>query len=114
MAILLIRSHRLKAMPPRSHRRILPGPWAIRRVEVMEERCKHDLLPGHCGFCQVPSSEPAEQVNGRELVEWLGRFARAPERSLPKKLTAVQEPPVACQAQEKRNVDFATVEVAKS
>jgi len=80
----------------------------------MEERCKHDLLPGHCGFCQVPSSEPAEQVNGRELVEWLGRFARAPERSLPKKLTAVQEPPVACQAQEKRNVDFATVEVAKS
>jgi len=40
----------------------------------MEKRCKHDLLPGQRGFCQAPSSEPAEHVNGQEFVAWLGRF----------------------------------------
>jgi hypothetical protein len=48
----------------------------------MKERCKHDLLPGQCGFCHAPSSEPAERVNGQELVVWLGRFARSSESGL--------------------------------
>ena len=58
----------------------------------MEERCKHDLLPGQCGFCPVTSSEPAEQVNGRELVVWLGKFARAPESALPEQRTKPESP----------------------
>jgi len=58
----------------------------------MEERCKHDLLTGQCGFCPVTSSEPAEQVNGQELVAWLGRFARAPESARPEQRTKHESP----------------------
>ena len=59
---------------------------------VMDGRCKHDLLPGQCGFCPVTSSEPAEQVNGQELVVWLGKFARAPESALPEQRTKPESP----------------------
>jgi len=43
----------------------------------MKERCKHDLLPGQCGFCPVTSSELAGDHNGQEFVAWLRRFTRA-------------------------------------
>ena len=71
---------------------MLPGIQALHRVEDMEERCKHDLLPGQCGFCQIPSSGPAEHVDARELVVWLGRFARASESDLPAQRTDHQSP----------------------
>jgi hypothetical protein len=48
----------------------------------MEERCKHDLLPGQCGFCPVSSSAPRGLPDGQEFVAWLGRFTRA-ESGLP-------------------------------
>jgi hypothetical protein len=49
----------------------------------MKERCKHDLLPGQCGFCPVTSSEPAGHVDGQELVAWLGGFTRPSKSGLP-------------------------------
>src|SRR5260370_6286956 len=58
---------------------MLPEIQALRRVETMEERCKHDLLPAQCGFCPVTSSEPSGHVNDPEFVAWLGKFARPPE-----------------------------------
>src|SRR2546430_5652203 len=45
----------------------------------MEKRCKHDLLPGQCSFCQGPSSEAVGHVNGQEFVAWLGRFNQPPK-----------------------------------
>ena len=92
MAILPIHQEGLKPMSPTGYRVVLPGIPALRRVEAMEERCKHDLLPGQCGFCQVPSLEPAEHVNGQELVAWLGRFARPPEPGLPGQRTDHKSP----------------------
>jgi len=83
VAILPIHQEGLKLMSPTGYRVVLPGIPALRRVEAMEERCKHDMLPRHCGFCQVSSPEPAEHVNGQELVAWLGRLTRPPESGLP-------------------------------
>ncbi len=51
----------------------------------MDERCKHDLLPGHCGFCLLARPEPAEHGNGREPVDWLGRFVQPSGPALPKR-----------------------------
>ena len=92
MAILLTHRDGLKPISPTGYRVVLPGIQALRRVEAMEERCKHDLLPGQCGFCQVPSPEAAEHVDGRELVAWLGRFARPPEPGLPGQRTDHESP----------------------
>jgi len=47
----------------------------------MNERCKHDLLPGQCGFCPVPSGDPAERTC-EELAAWLGRFAGTPMQAV--------------------------------
>jgi hypothetical protein len=44
----------------------------------MDERCKHDLLPGQCGFCPVSSSEPRGLADGQEFVAWLGRVTPTP------------------------------------
>ena len=46
-------------------------------LRVMNERCKHDLLPGQCGLCPVPSGGPAERPC-EKLAAWLGRFAGTP------------------------------------
>src|SRR5216683_6366291 len=40
------------------------------------ERCKHDMLPRHCAFCQVPSKETSS-LNAHSLTEWLARLAQA-------------------------------------
>ena len=45
----------------------------------MDERCKHDLLPGQCGFCPVSSSELAGDHNGQEFAAWLGKFTPPPK-----------------------------------
>jgi len=42
----------------------------------MNERCKHDLLPGQCGFCPVPSGDPAERP-----CEELGLVSSSPSRT---------------------------------
>ena len=46
----------------------------------MKERCKHDMLPGYCGFCRLLSSDAvqAAPVNGHDFVALLGRFAPHP------------------------------------
>jgi hypothetical protein len=60
---------------------------------VMDERCKHDLLPGHCGFCLLLGpSEPPEYGNGHEPVDWLGRFAQPSRPALPKRRTDHESP----------------------
>jgi hypothetical protein len=59
---------------------------------VMDERCKHDLLPGHCGFCPETSPRPAEHGNGQEPLGWLGRFAHPSEPALPKRRTGHESP----------------------
>ena len=53
----------------------------------MKERCKHDMLPGYCGFCRLLSSDAAQAapVNGHDFVALLGRFAPHPEPVLPKR-----------------------------
>ncbi len=71
---------------------MLPEIQALRRVETMEERCKHDLLPAQCGFCPVTSSEPSGHVNDPEFVAWLGKFARPPESGLPAERTNHESP----------------------
>jgi hypothetical protein len=59
----------------------------------MKERCKHDMLPGYCGYCRLLSSdaEQAAQGNGHDFVAWLGRFAPLtaphPDPVLPKRPT---------------------------
>ena len=59
----------------------------------MKERCKHDLLPGSCGFCRLLPSDAAQAapMNGHDFVAWLGRFApmpaHHPEPSPPKRPT---------------------------
>ena len=58
----------------------------------MDERCKHDLFPGHCGFCLLATPGPAGQGNGHELVDWLGRFAQPSEPALPKRRTGHESP----------------------
>jgi hypothetical protein len=58
----------------------------------MKERCKHDLLPGQCGFCPIISSEPAGQVNDQEFVAWMERFARPPESGLLAQRTKHESP----------------------
>jgi hypothetical protein len=59
---------------------------------VMDERCKHDLLPGHCGFCLLASAKRAEHGNGHEPVDWLGRFAQPSEPALPKRRSSHENP----------------------
>jgi hypothetical protein len=69
------------------------GPAAMpRRARHPHERCKHDLLPGQCGFCPVTSPEPGGDLNGQEYMAWLGRFARPPESGLPAQHTDHESP----------------------
>ncbi len=59
----------------------------------MLERCKHDMLPGYCGFCRLLSSDAAQAapMNGHDFVALLGRLApltaQHPEPPLPKRPT---------------------------
>ena len=52
----------------------------------MNERCKHDMLPGYCAFCRLPSSDAAQAapMNGHDFVAVLGRFAHHPDPAIPK------------------------------
>ncbi len=59
----------------------------------MDERCKHDLLPGHCGLCLVATPTLSEHGNGHEPVDWLGRFAQPSEPALPKQRALCNESP---------------------
>jgi hypothetical protein len=53
-----IRRNLLEAIPPRSHREILPATAAVRKVHrAMEHRCKHDLVVWSCGICCPPVRE---------------------------------------------------------
>jgi hypothetical protein len=64
-------------MQPNTGGNAITAATAPRTAKGNAERCKHDLLPGQCGFCPVTSSEPAEpaeHVSGQEFVAWLGRF----------------------------------------
>ena len=47
----------------------------------MNERCKHDLLPGQCSFCLVHSVDPAGQITNEEFMEWLRRLRELRELS---------------------------------
>jgi len=47
---------------------------------VMDERCKHDLLRGQCGFCLFVLPGPAEHGNGHDPTEWVERFANLQRR----------------------------------
>jgi hypothetical protein len=58
----------------------------------MEERCKHDLLPGHCGFCLAASPAPAGHGNGHDPVHRLGTFAQPSEPALSKRRTGHESP----------------------
>jgi hypothetical protein len=40
----------------------------------IEDRCKHDLLPGSCGFSQAGAGEAAPPP-GPQLTAWLASFA---------------------------------------
>ncbi|HYR63192.1 MAG TPA: hypothetical protein VET24_11255, partial [Actinomycetota bacterium] len=56
------------------------------------ERCKHDLLTGHCGFCLPASSGPADHGNSLEPVDWLGRFSQPSGPDRPKHRTGHESP----------------------
>ena len=58
----------------------------------MDERCKHDLLPGHCGFCLLATPGPAEPGNGQEPLGWLGRLAQPSGPAPPKRGTGHESP----------------------
>jgi hypothetical protein len=70
-------------MQPNTGGTAISAAAAPRAASGNAERCKHDLLPGQCGFCPGTSLEPPGHVNGQESVAWLGRFARPPESGLP-------------------------------
>jgi hypothetical protein len=65
----------------------------------MLERCKHDMLPGYCGYCRLLSSDAAQAapMNGHDVVAWLGRLgpvtAQPAEPSLPKHPTNCESLP---------------------
>ena len=50
-------------------------------LPAMNERCKHDLLPGQCSVCLVPSVDPAGQITNEEFMEWLRRLRELRELS---------------------------------
>src|SRR5438105_3700613 len=75
-AILISPAWRTQGMHPKSNREVLQETRILVAFQVMEHRCKHDLLSDHCGFCQVPSAETLGPLNSQELVAWLGKFAR--------------------------------------
>ena len=58
----------------------------------MNERCKHDLLPGQCSFCLVPSVDPAGQITNEEFMEWLRRLRELRESSLSRPRIGHQNP----------------------
>jgi hypothetical protein len=59
---------------------------------VMDKRCKHDLLPGHCGFCLPASPGQEEHRDDHEPVDWLGRFAQPSGHALPKRRSGHESP----------------------
>src|SRR5438046_3578548 len=79
-------------MQPKTRGAAISASTAPSTARGNAERCKHDLLPGQCGFCQVSSSELAERVTSRELVAWLGGFARPSESARPEQRTNHESP----------------------
>ena len=51
-------------------------------LPAMNERCKHDLVHGQCGFCAASSSHSMGQVMNEESMEWLRRSRELRELSL--------------------------------
>jgi len=51
-------------------------------LPAMNERCKHDLLPGQCSLCPASSPHPTGQVTNEESMEWLRRLRELRESSL--------------------------------
>ena len=50
-------------------------------LPAMNERCKHDLLPGQCSLCPASSPHPTGQVTNEEFMEWLRRLRELRELS---------------------------------
>src|SRR5207244_12946674 len=59
---------------------------------AMNERCKHDLLPGQCSFCPSCFPHPTGQVTNEEFMEWLRRLRELRESSLSRPRIGHQNP----------------------
>ena len=61
-------------------------------LPAMNERCKHDLLHGQCGFCRASSPHATGQVSNEEFMKWLRRLREVRELSVSRQRIGHQSP----------------------
>jgi len=90
-------------MQPNTEAAAISRSEAPRAARGNAERCKHDLLPGQCGFCPVSSSESPGDVSGQEFVAGLVRFTPPSQSGLPTQRTNHERPQPGASAGSKAN-----------